>query len=115
VRIEPFGPIVRREHQRRDLIGHLIQHLPLRPIQVGGSDQHDRPIGAAFTMFDRKESRGLAIPEAQTVKRSQVAALDFGQRLPAIGFSKTCQRTPAFQDIRKTQSVACQLSMQGLQ
>ena len=62
VLVEVIGQFLRREDQRRHAVGHLVEDHPLRPVQVGGADQHDAGFRPTFLSVDRHLPRCLHIP-----------------------------------------------------
>ena len=60
--VEVVSEFLRSMDQGSDLLRYLVQHLPRRPIQVGGTDEDNLSIDLALVLFDRNQSSGLPIP-----------------------------------------------------
>ena len=85
VLIKPIGQRRGSMNQRRDPIGHLIEHAAHGNVHVGRGDQQDVFVSTTFLVLNRDQSRGLQVPQTQLVEDCQVAILHGAEEFPARG------------------------------
>ena len=102
-------------NQRRDPIGHLIEHAAHGDVHVGRGDQQDVFVSTTFLVLNGNQSRGLQIPQPQLIEDCQVAILHGAEEFPAMGFSKTGHGLATCGDLSEVQGVGRQFAMLSLQ
>ena len=111
--VKSRGPFIRREYQRSNAVGHLINHLPQRDRHVDGTGDDDVLVGLALLLFYGHKPGRLNIPQPDSVQDLQVGYLDLTQHIPSLMFAKRVEFSAAFGNIGKTQAVRSQLGVQG--
>ena len=87
-RLEPhlLGRAIRyaieRQHAEEKLISSeafyhsLVEHLPLRPVEIDCTHQHDLLVRRDFPLLDRDKTSRLHVPKLSSVKRIQIGSLE---------------------------------------